>query len=182
MADIDFSQDIPDSLVMMAEFKARRRGLLHGLAGWFEAELAPGIWMTNAPGKPEAITRPQAFLPVDPPIALSKGEMIRTNVVIRHAEETIVWDIQLPARKLRIRKSTLEGDLLDAAWRKRAEPGFKPQPSAETKARQKVLACCDGSRTTQEVIAHVQQTYPDLMPTAEEIAAFVTRVIERDTE
>jgi hypothetical protein len=102
--------------------------------------------------------------------------------VIRHAEETIVWDIQIPARKLRIRSSTLEGDLLDAAWRKRAEPGFKPQPSSEAHARQKVLACCDGSRTTQEIIAHVQETYPDLMPSAEEIAAFVTRVIERDTE
>jgi hypothetical protein len=37
-------------------------------------------------------------------------------------------------------------------------------------------------RTTQEVIAHVQETYPDLMPSAEEIEAFVTRVIERDTQ
>ena len=182
VAEIDFREDIPESLVMTAEFKAAQSGPLHGLAGWFEAELAPGIWMTNAPGHPKAITRPQAFFPIDPPIDVSRGEVIRTSLVIRHAEETIVWEVQLPARKIRVRRSTLEGELLDAAWRKRAEPGFTPRLSAEARAWQKVLACCDGTRTTQEVIAHVQETYPDLMPSAEEIAAFVTRVIERDTQ
>ena len=70
---------------MTAEFKAAKSGPLHGLAGWFEAELAPGIWMTNAPGDPEAISRPQAFFPIDPPIDVSRGEVIRTSLVIRHA-------------------------------------------------------------------------------------------------
>ena len=37
---------------------------LDGLAGWFECELAEGVWMTNSPLADNPIRRPQAFLPI----------------------------------------------------------------------------------------------------------------------
>jgi protein arginine N-methyltransferase 1 len=56
-----------------AEFTVPRDGVMHGLAGWFECELAENVWMTNSPLSAQAIMRPQAFLPIDGPLGCEGG-------------------------------------------------------------------------------------------------------------
>src|SRR5207244_2556655 len=51
---------------------ARRRGTLHGCGGWFAAELAPGIELSNAP--PRATPSwGHAFFPLERPVTLEAG-------------------------------------------------------------------------------------------------------------
>lgn len=178
---LDLHADAAPTLVLEARFEAERAGPLHGLAGWFEAELAPGVVMTNAPDGRSAIARPQAFFPIDPPVDLEAGERMTASLVIRPSEHSFNWDIRLPGRKLQIRRSTFDGELLDPDWHRRADPAYTPQASPQALARRTVLGYCDGTRTRQQIIDVVLKTHPDLMPSQEELTAFVVQVIENDT-
>jgi SAM-dependent methyltransferase len=52
-------------------FNPARDAICHGFAGWFKMSLA-GQWLSTAPHHPAVHWRP-AFLPLDPPIQLTKG-------------------------------------------------------------------------------------------------------------
>ena len=47
-----------------------RAGTLHGIGGWFHAELAPSIGFTNAPTAECRINRRNVFFPLDRPVAV----------------------------------------------------------------------------------------------------------------
>ena len=59
---IDLRVDNPEFFSWTVELTVARDGTLHGLAGWFECELAENVWMTNSPLSAQAIKRSQAFL------------------------------------------------------------------------------------------------------------------------
>ena len=72
LGEIDLTRDVADFLSWTAELLMARDGVLHGLTGWFDCELATGVWMTNSPLVKQAIDRPQAFLPIDQACATSE--------------------------------------------------------------------------------------------------------------
>ena len=47
--EIDLSAAEPQSVHLSASLIAGRAGMLHGIAGWFEVELAPGVWPDMPP-------------------------------------------------------------------------------------------------------------------------------------
>lgn len=68
-------------------FEARRDGLLHGMAVWFTAALADGVVVSNAPPRAQSHWG-QALLPVDPPIAMRRGESLRVTL---SSPDSVVW-------------------------------------------------------------------------------------------
>lgn len=54
----------------------RRAGTVHGLVAWFDADLAPGITLSTAPGKPTTVWR-QVFLPFPKAIRVRRGSRVR---------------------------------------------------------------------------------------------------------
>jgi hypothetical protein len=60
-------------------FTAARAGTLHGFTGWFEAELAEGIWVTNAPEEGSTLYA-RAFLPFEEPVPVEAGDRIEAAV------------------------------------------------------------------------------------------------------
>ena len=78
-------------------FTAKRNATLHGIAGWFSAQLSKGISISNAPN----IMNPKwndAFFPLERPVELKKGERIR--VIIQSANNGSVWRWQVITDKL----------------------------------------------------------------------------------
>ena len=68
-----------------------RAGTLHGVAGWFDCELAEGVWMTNGPLAELGILRSQAFLPLGEPVGVRAGERLAVTVMARPRDEIIAW-------------------------------------------------------------------------------------------
>ena len=64
LTHFDLRADNPDFFSWTAELRIERDGAMHGLIGWFECELADGVWMTNSPLADRRIERSQAFLPI----------------------------------------------------------------------------------------------------------------------
>jgi SAM-dependent methyltransferase len=182
LGDIDLHADNPDFLSWTATLSIARDGVMHGLVGWFEAELADGVWMTNSPLSDQAIRRPQAFLPIDEAVAVKTGDSINAKVMTRPADNLIAWVVEFPASGKRYSHSTWQQMPLSRDDLTRSRPDRVPRVSRYGKARSIVLRYCDGRRTAGEIEATVLRDHPHLFPSKEEISRFVTHVLARDTE
>lgn len=75
-----------------AEFVAARDGLVHGLAGWFAADLAPGVRLCNAP--PMKGSWMNAYFPVADAIPVQAGDRIRARVAVLSEDELWEWSVE----------------------------------------------------------------------------------------
>lgn len=87
-------------------FYATRRGRLHGLAGWFNAELAPGLQVSNGPGD-RASHWGLAFFPIDRPVPVERGNRILTEISSTDNGEYWHWRIDVNGH--RFEQSTRRG-------------------------------------------------------------------------
>ena len=181
LGEIDLRADNPDFLRWNATVHIERDGMLHGLAGWFECELADGVAMTNSPLSDDRIDRPQAFLPIEEPVGVRAGDTIDATVMARPEDHLIAWVVEIPSTGRRFSHSTwpampsLPSDLI------RSRPGHVPQVSREGRAAVAVLGYCDGRRTARDIEDAMLRDYPDLFPTRDATARFVAHVLGRDT-
>ena len=179
---INLQVDQPDFFSWSAQLTVQRNGVLHGLAGWFESELAESVWMTNSPLSDVAIGRPQAFLPIEEALPVKCGEVLDVTVMARPADHMIAWVVVHAASGRRFSHSTWQGDLLDREQIIRNQPEHVPQVSRTAHARSLVLGYCDGQRSVAQVQEAVLRDHPALFPSTEEITRFVTTVLSRDTQ
>ena len=181
LGEIDLHEDYPDFHSWAVQLRIERDGILHGLAGWFECELADGVWMTNSPLSDQAIARNQAFLPIGEAIAVHAGDVVNATVMARPSEQLLAWQIDLPASGHRFSHSTWRSELLTPEQLAARNPAHAPQPSRTGRARAIVLGYCDGRRSARAIEDAVLSEHPDLLPSAAEIARFIARVLAGDT-
>ena len=182
LGDIDLYADNPDFFSWTAELRIQRDGIMHGLAGWFECELAEDVWMTNSPLAERRINRPQAFLPIDEAVQVKAGDRVKVTVMARPADHMIAWVVEFPASGQRFSHSTWQGMVLAPEDLIRAHPERVRHLSREGQARITVLGYCDGHRTAREIEQALLRDHPDLFPSPEEISRFVAQVLGQDTE
>lgn len=181
LGSIDFGSDNPDFFSWSAELHVDRPGFLHGLAGWFNCELAEGIWMTNSPLSDNPIRRPQAFLPLGEVIEVKAGDVVKSRVSARPADQLIAWQVEIPARGKKFSHSTWQSELLTPVEFAKHTPRHVPKTSRAGHARMIVLGYCDGKRTVREIEQVVLLDHPKLFPSVEAISHFVARVLGGDT-
>lgn len=73
-----------------ASFVATAAGLCHGFAGWFDAELAPGVALRNGPSDP-ATHWGCAFLPVERPLSLAVGDAVDVDLQVVSVAGRVMW-------------------------------------------------------------------------------------------
>ncbi len=182
LASIDLYADNPDFHSWQAELRVERDGVLHGIAGWFDCELARGVWMSNSPRAGLMIQRHQAFLPIAEPVAVKAGDSIRASVMARPDDHVIAWRVDIPACGRSFSHSTWQGELLSPQRIAQRNPQHIPKLSRLGIARTCVLSYCDGKRTAREIEQAVLRDHPDLLPSSGEIARFVAQVLAGDTD
>ena len=179
---INLASDSPDFFSWTVQLTMLRDGVLHGLAGWFECELAEDVWMTNSPLSECAIGRQQAFLPINEPLTLKAGDTISATVMARPADHLIAWEVSHPATGKKFSHSTWQGDLLMHEQLLRNRPDHAPRLSRNAQARSVILGYCDGKLLVGQIQEIVLREHPDLLPSPEEIKRFVTAVLTGNTE
>jgi protein arginine N-methyltransferase 1 len=170
-----------------AGFRADRAAVLHGIGGWFVAELAPGVTMTNSPLAKDRIQRRQVFFPVDRPTTVSVGDAIRVEMAIRPVDSLVNWSVEVASGgdgkvTAAFRHSTWKGMLLNQEDIARTRPDFVPRLNARGEARRTVVELCDGERTVARIEAELMARHPGLFATREEAATFVAEVVTRYAE
>ena len=168
---------------------AERPGTLHGIGGWFDAKLSPGVTLTNSPLAARPILRRQVFFPIARPVALDEHDQIRVRLRILPAAAIVTWTVDVkagrdgrgpaPESKGRFAHSTFQGLLLCKEDLERTDLHFVPRLSPWGEARRSVLELCDGRRALGEIEREVHGRHPTLFRSHAEAAAFVTEVVTR---
>jgi protein arginine N-methyltransferase 1 len=161
-----------------------RDGTMHGIGGWFDAELAEGIRLTNAPRAAVRLNRRNVFLPLNAPVPVQRGDRVDMHVRIRPFDKMVSWDATIHTANGAVldRHSTLHGMLLSREEMHSHTPASTPRLTKRGQARRSVLELCDGLRTLAAIEREVHARHPDLFPVLGEAQAFVAEVVSRYSE
>lgn len=182
VVSFDLARDPEKLLRGEVVLQAARSGVLHGLGGWFDAQLAPGVTMTNSPLSAERISRPQVYLPVDSPIPLKAGDSVSVRISIAPLDNLATWTVEIPSAGRVFRHSTFKAMLLTEEDLSRTRPDFVPRLNRDGVARQAVLALCDGSRSRVELERELINRHADLFPSLTDAAKAVSQVLSKYAE
>jgi hypothetical protein len=170
-----------------ARMSILRSGSVHGLGGWFVAQLAEGISMTNSPFPPERIRRRQVYFPIDRAVPVTAGDLVLARITVRPADSIVNWNVDVVdgrsgAKKDSFRHSTWKGMLIPTEDLVRTRPEFRPKLIPRGEARRTVVNLCDGVRTLAEIEEEVFRQHSNLFGSREEASIFVAEVVTRYAE
>lgn len=97
IAHVDLSKIRTSDVYGEASFVIKQKSTLHGIAGWFSAELSKGVSMSNAPD----VMNPKwnnLFFPLEEPLSLKKGD--RIHIIIEAKANGDIWRWQVAAPRL----------------------------------------------------------------------------------
>jgi 16S rRNA G966 N2-methylase RsmD len=191
LASFDPSMATPPALHLEACVATTRGGTLHGIGGWFSAQLSKSICMSNSPLATNPINRRNLFLPIDRPTVVGKGDHVRVMMHILPREGVVTWKLEVwgdddkrrdqpqRLRKARFSHSTLQGMLISQENLQRTQPNSIPKLSPWGEAQRSVLTLCDGERALSEVEQEVYRRHQRLFDSLGKAEAFVAKVIAR---
>jgi protein arginine N-methyltransferase 1 len=180
-AALDYGAAAPSSVAGEVEWRVERDGSGHGLALWFDAELAPGIGFSNAPDAPPALYG-QAFFPWPEPVALQAGDRVRARLRAwqMHDEWTWEWHTGVTdaagAPRARYRQSNLRDALPSLGRLRRGTAAYAPRPGSEGEVLREVLARMDGRRSVGDIAGELAALFPDDFADPREALERVARI------
>jgi protein arginine N-methyltransferase 1 len=158
-----------------------RPGVLHGLCGWYSADLADGIAIDNSPEGTSNYN--QAFFPIERPLTVQAGDTLQVSV---HSYDNLGCQWRVDANTaadgaVTSQHSTAHGFPLSDERLVTMLPGYRPRLSGRGRAEQFVLGLCDGQCSLERVTDAVLARFPDLFRSTEEAAGFARSIIARTT-
>jgi protein arginine N-methyltransferase 1 len=181
---IDLAADHRGPLRIDRSFVVARHGTLHGIGGWFSAQLSPDVWITNSPLDTGRIARRQTFFPIGTPTPVAPGDRVDVSMQILAADLIVSWRVGVEARGravARFSHSTLAGMLLGRDTLAMTDPAYRPALTDHGRARLSVLELCDGARALHDIETEVYRRHGALFASRDAAAVFVGEVITRYT-
>lgn len=148
------------------EWVMERAGTAHGVALWFDAELAEGIGFSNAPGEPTTIYG-QAFFPWVEPVELVPGHRVSVTLraVLTGADYTWRWRSRVIDAAGQVAasfdQSTFFSRPLTAERLHRREAGFVPTLGENGLVDGFLLAQMDGRANLEEIARRAVERFPE---------------------
>jgi protein arginine N-methyltransferase 1 len=181
-------------LSFVADVAVARTGTLHGVAGWFSAEMTEGAAMSNAPGDSRRIDRRNTVFAIRTPVDVVPGQVVRIDMAIRPSELIVRWLVEVWAsdealragdargRLARFEQTTFRGMLIARADMMKTRPSFVPRLTERGRARQLVLELANGRSTVAEIERAVLDRHPALFADPSAAGGFVAEVVVRYAE
>ena len=163
---------------------AKRRGVLHGIGGWFALELARDLFLSDAP--PLATPNwAHAFFPLEQPVSLEQGDRLRVTICSADNGGLWRWQVQvgdkpggkLPERTARFDHSTFLGFPLSHDKLRKAASSYAPKLSRRGEAEFFLLSLFDGEKTIRGLEKEILDRYPDCFSSLQESSMFVRKVV-----
>ncbi|MCK0127179.1 methyltransferase [Erythrobacter sp. F6033] len=178
LGSVKLDADTPDYFSFEAEILVTETGRFDGFAGWFNAHLGGGVWMTNSPLDPESIKRSQAFFPVVEPFEVNEGDVVAVTLRIRPDGNLYAWNVAPPDGATTLKQSNWGSTILTEG--DRAIGGSDPVVlNDRVKAQLYILSLVDGKRSGKEIEEIVVRENPDLLPSLEATRDLVRDVLRR---
>jgi protein arginine N-methyltransferase 1 len=187
IGNVDLNDARTETLHGETKLRVSRSCTLHGLGGWFDAQLANGITMTNSPMGEVRIQRRQVYFPIDRAVPAAEGDSVCVRMTVRPADSVVNWSVDIvDARsgdaKARFRHSTWKGMLVPREDILRTQPCFRPKLIPRGEARRTVVNLCDGIRTVSDIEQELLRLHTNLFRSRDEAAVFVAEVVTQYAE
>ncbi len=159
-------------------FPVGRSGLLHGLGGWFEADLAPGIVLSTAPHLPETTWR-QVFFPVSRPMPLEEGDEVSVGMRGSVREQGFCWTWRVAHHRQGLCLDTQDHSTFHGmgGFAPPSEEQFTPSFPQDKRLSVFILAQCDGRRSLAEAAERTMAEFPGAFPDRSRALERVLQVI-----
>ena len=153
-----------DSVTTSVTFTVSEPATVDGLLGWFDAELAPGVHLTNAPDAPDRMQRWCNFYPVERPLEVVPGDTLTATVDLRPRSQHITWSVEWTrdgSSLGRSRHSTLLGKFIAPDELARVHDAAALEMTPQGEAVSAALASVDGRTSMQDIVDSVLKEHPD---------------------
>lgn len=157
-----------------ATLSAARAGTMDGLGGWFLAELAEGVHITNAPPN-QARSWSHRLLPLERPLEISPGDQIEVEVSTALAGSR--WGWQTRARGVDLQQGTLFGYPLAMEALARQQPAYRPALARRGEATLFALQRIAEGVVRSDLESCLRSRFADVFRTPAEAGLFVTETI-----
>lgn len=174
LLSLDFTHATYDPLHARVTFEVTEDGTCDGLAGWFRMRLGD-TWLSTSPTSSQTHWS-GAFLPIDPPLAVRKGEPL--SLAMDRLPEGD-WSWRLTGSGGARRHSTLLGAPLTPELLKKGAREYVPPRTDDVKVTAFVLSCIDGTLDAASMAARVQAMFPERFASIESAMTFTQRLLSR---
>lgn len=141
-----------------------RPGILHGMAAMFVAQMAPGVTLSNVPGRPDRFDRWQNLYPLRTPVEVEPGHVVRCHLDVRPATYLVTWTITVASpdgtELARHRASTALGCFMTPADLAVTTGAAVPRRTEWLRVQQAVLDRVDGVRSLREIVELTYTEHP----------------------
>lgn len=178
--EIDLSANEARPVHLSASLRTLRPGPLHGIAGWFEVELAPGVWMTNSPLCPNRIQRAIMLLPLEQAVPVSENTPLDVAVDFVPYPQILTWRVRFPSIEgdpAQMTQSTWKALLANSAEMGLGRPDATPKLTPHSRARLAIMQWCDGGTRVRDIETRLAGCFSDLFRSPEEVQSFVRDVL-----
>jgi protein arginine N-methyltransferase 1 len=180
---LDYTTVDSPNLAGELAWKIDRPGTAHGLLLWFDAELAPGLGFSNAPGAPKLVYA-QTFLPWPQPVALAEDDLVAVSMAGHMVGEDYLWNwhtrIQEPGQaespKADFRQSSFFGVPLAPAILEKMSQGHLPELNEAGQIERFILERMDGQNSLGEIARQVAAKFPSRFAQAPEALSRVQEI------
>jgi protein arginine N-methyltransferase 1 len=146
-------------------FTAEKPGTGHGLGVWFDAILASGVTLSNAPtGAP--LIYGSVFFPWSKPVFLAIGDVIIVSIRAKLVGDDYVWtwDTRImnedkTAQKADFKQSTFFGVSISSAQLRKQSPSYVPTLNEKGEIDRFILGLMDGRRSLAEMAKAILARY-----------------------
>lgn len=181
LGELRFDEPCPQVSAFETRLIVETSGRIDGLGGWFEADLGGSVTMTNSPLDSQSIERPQAFLPLEQPIAAEAGDQLSIRVTYRHDADILSWTVSGPREGERQTMSGWKSRILSPADLKR-QTGGQPQLSPLGRARRMILDMVAVGEPVDLIERALIEADPPIFPSAETAQDFLRQVLNHDCQ
>jgi predicted RNA methylase len=158
LTSVDLTRDDAPEVGGRAQFSVARDGVLHGFAGWFDAELADGIRLGNAPPA-EGSSWAHVLFPLERGLPVRQGDEV--SVRIETVGNGTTWRWVTETDGARFDQTTFFGFPFDPFAHGRRALSAQPVKSREGELVAYILQALDGTRTLESLAAEVHARFPD---------------------
>lgn len=157
-----------------------RAGTLHGIGGWFRAELSPSVELTNAPPS-RTPNWSHVFFPIERPISVAAGQEL--SLRIRSTGNGGVWSWRVdpgrnaPVGRRGVEQSTLWGYPAGSDDLRKRSGSFRPRRGVRGEVAARILALADGSRSVDEISSTILDERPDAFARERDAADRVRSIV-----
>jgi protein arginine N-methyltransferase 1 len=163
---VDLARAAENDLTAAASYIVQRQGTMHGIGGWFAADLAEGIQLSNVPPN-KTPSWSHSFLPLEVPLALEAGDRLDLQIHTSHRATRWQWQVtHFPAAgegepAALPEQSTADGEL--SSLINSSDLAHIPARNAQGEIDLFILQRMDGASSVEAIARQTAARFPQLL-------------------